>query len=196
MPSPIAKNAYLGQKDMQHNALWLYDLMKARASDQAIAAMLGNMQTESTINPGIWESLKPNWRGYGLVQWTPYDKLTDWIQNTYGQTYEQALRNYGAQIARFFYEAENGLQWFRNPAAPIKDPPISFRQFLVSEDSPAQLARYFLWYYEHPADPNQPKRATQAEEWYTFLTGERPPPDPGGHPVKSTFKIIYALRKI
>lgn len=41
--------------------------------------MLGNMQQESGINPGIWEVLPNANFGYGLVQWTPaIDKFFSW----------------------------------------------------------------------------------------------------------------------
>ena len=41
------------------------------------------MQSESSINPGRWESDRvggnPDAHGYGLVQWTPYTKYTNWV---------------------------------------------------------------------------------------------------------------------
>lgn len=134
------------------------------------------MQTESTINPGIWENLDPYYRGYGLVQWSPYTKLTDWIiEQGWASNTEEALTSYNSQVDRIIYEAENGLQWFSNPEAPIKDPPISLSEFLVSDLPPSTLANYFLWFYEHPGETIQPARAKQADEWYEFLTGKVPP---------------------
>lgn len=35
-----------------------------------IAAICGNFYQESTVNPGIWEGLRPGAPGYGLGQWT------------------------------------------------------------------------------------------------------------------------------
>ena len=64
---------------MQNNAVLLWSYFKAQGwTLNAVAAMLGNMQSESTINPGIWEGLDPFVGGYGLVQWTPYTKYSDW----------------------------------------------------------------------------------------------------------------------
>ena len=55
---------------MQNNAVLLWSYFKAQGwTLNAVAAMLGNMQSESTINPGIWEGLDPFVGGYGLVQW-------------------------------------------------------------------------------------------------------------------------------
>lgn len=45
--------------------------------------MLGNMETESTINPGIWQSLNSGNAsgGFGLTQWTPATKYINWANN-------------------------------------------------------------------------------------------------------------------
>ena len=69
----ISGNRYLSLSEMQNNVdIIHYFFRSAGWTDNAIAAMLGNMQSESTINPGIWEGLDPYAGGYGLVQWTPY----------------------------------------------------------------------------------------------------------------------------
>ena len=66
----ISGNRYLSISEMQNNVDILhYFFRSAGWTDNAIAAMLGNMQSESTINPGIWENLEPYSGGYGLVQW-------------------------------------------------------------------------------------------------------------------------------
>lgn len=52
---------------------------------EAIAGMLGNMQAESTINPGLWENGDKNNQevGFGLVQWTPASKYIEWAKYTF-----------------------------------------------------------------------------------------------------------------
>jgi len=197
----IAKNMFLTQSEMEENARFFRGLAPGTWSINAISALMGNAQSESTINPGIWENLEPRFRGYGLFQWSPWTKLTDWIMETWPDVYkteDEALQAYNEQVERLKYESENGLQWFSNPAAPIKDPPISLSEFLVSDKPPGELADYFLWFYEHPATTIQPNRAKQAEAWYKFFTGTEPPPyeppvDPGK---KSKFKIIYYTKLI
>lgn len=172
----ISKNDYLSLTEMQNNALEVRDWFQAGTVEgvttNAVAAMLGNMQTESTINPGIWEGLKPyaEGGGYGLVQWTPYTKLTKW----FGNDDVSKITGY-FQCDRIWYEALNGLQWFSNPNAPIKSPPITLLEFMRSTLPPSILANYFLWYYEHPAETIQPARAEQANYWYKYLTGVDPP---------------------
>jgi len=165
----IARNAYLGTADMQNNATEFWNKMSALGvTKEAAAAMLGNMQTESTINPGIWEGLNPYAGGYGLVQWTPYTKYSEWAGSGW-------QNNGNKQCERIIYEAANGLQWFENPNAPVVNPPITLAEFLKSTLDVGTLANYFLWYYEHPAVTIQPNRATQAREWYEFLGGVTPP---------------------
>lgn len=169
----IGGNRYLSTEEMQNNATELWNYFGSNGwSVEAVSAMLGNMQTESTINPNIWESLTVNYnRGYGLVQWTPATKYINWAGSVYADG--------NKQCERIQYEADNGLQWFSNPNAPIPTPPISFAEFSTSTEAPATLANYFLWYYEHPSVTEQPNRGTQAEYWYTFLSGKEPqPPSP------------------
>lgn len=176
----ISKNAYLSTSEMQNNAILVWQYFGSRGwSLNAVCAMLGNMQTESTINPGIWESLVVQGGGYGLVQWTPYTKYSEWAGTDW-------QNNGDKQCERIMYERDNGLQWFRNPSVSVPDPPITFAEFSVSTFPVDILANYFLWYYEHPADPDQPNRAEQALAWYEFLVGIDPnPPSP---PITATRK--------
>lgn len=168
----ISKNAYLTQSEMEHNATLVWRYFGSRGwTIEAVSAMLGNMQSESTINPGIWESFIVGGGGYGLVQWTPHNKYSEWA----GQGWQN---NGTKECERIEYEKDNGLQWFENPDVTPSNPPISFKEFSTSTLPVGTLANYFLWYYEHPRDPIQPNRAEQAEKWYKFLTGVDPqPPD-------------------
>lgn len=80
-------NSYLTLDQMKVNAQYILDYLRNRGwTKNAVCGMLGNMQTESTINPGIWQSLKKNHHsnGFGLVQWTPASKYINWA-NAQGQ---------------------------------------------------------------------------------------------------------------
>lgn len=151
---------------MTANANYIYSYLTAKGwTKNAICGMLGNMQTESTINPSIWQSLIENnlVGGYGLVQWTPATKYIDWaVANNL---------NYSAMdsnLKRIDYEVENNIQFAH--------PTMTFQEFTVSTDTPYNLAILFLTYYERPADPNQPARGTQAEYWWNTLAGVSPAP--------------------
>ena len=136
----------------------------------SIAAMLGNMQSESTINPGIWESLTsdPNAYyaahgrnpGFGLTQWTPYTKYTNWCNsnNLKPEEMDSALK-------RIEWELENGEQFY-----PTTQYPETFKEFKESEKPPSYLAMAFLHNYERPEVLNQPIRGEQADYWYSFIS--------------------------
>lgn len=143
------------------NATYIYQSLTEKGwTINAIAGILGNMQSESSINPGRWESDRVGGEaerhGYGLVQWTPYTKYTNWVSGD-----ASTMDN---NISRIIYEVENNLQWIATSSYNF-----SFKQFTQSTDSAYNLALAFLANYERPADPNQPIRGTQAEFWYTFL---------------------------
>lgn len=164
----ISKNAFLSRTEMEHNAKLVWQYFGSRGwSLNAVCAMLGNMQTESTINPGIWESLSAYNGGYGLVQWTPYTKYANWAGTGW-------QNNGNKECERIIWEMNNGEQWFQNPSVTPASPPISFKEFSTSTLPVETLANYFLWYYEHPGDPIQPNRAKQAKQWYEFLKDTTP----------------------
>lgn len=168
---PITGNRYLTRAEMETNARYIWNYLGSRGwSINAVAGMLGNMQTESTINPGIWESLKEGTGpGFGLVQWTPYTKYTEWCddRNLDPSDMDSALQ-------RIEYELENGLQY-----SPTTGYPLSFAEFKVSTETPYYLGMAFLANYERPAVSYQPKRGEQAQRWYEFLSAL---PAPGYKP--------------
>lgn len=128
----------------------------------AIAGMLGNMQTESTFNPAIWQGRTipsdpfTTEKGYGLTQWTPARKYINWAISQ-GLEYESGY----SQMARIVYEQQNDLQWSLDNFLHM-----TWAEFIVSEESPEDLARVFLWAYEIPADPDVEQRQEQARYWY------------------------------
>lgn len=167
---PITGNRYLTQTEMENNARYIWNYLGGRGwTLNAVAGMLGNMQTESTINPGIWQSLREGNTsgGFGLVQWTPATKLIEWA-NAQNLDYTEM----DTQLKRIEYELANGLQYYRTTNYPE-----TFAEFKVSTKDPYYLGMAFLSNYERPAVPNQPKRGQQAQAWYEFLSG-LPAPEP------------------
>lgn len=75
MATWVSSNAPLSQSQMENNAEIIVELLTAKGvNERTIAAILGNMQAESTINPGRHET---GGQGYGLIQWTPQSVLID-----------------------------------------------------------------------------------------------------------------------
>lgn len=186
-------NFYLTEAQMRGNVDWIYEDMTANGwSINAICGMLGNMQKESTINPGIWQSLKEgNLKGgFGLVQWTPASKYIDWAE---AQGYAD-YSSIGANVDRIYWELANGEQYYRTSSYPL-----TFAEFKVSTREPSWLARAFCLNYERPDQPNLNERARFADKWYEYLTGVVPPdpPDPPGPIVRDKpWKFIYYLRRL
>lgn len=165
--SPYDSSAALTLSQMDTNALYIYNAMVRDGwTLESICGVLGNMQVESSLNPGRWESDvvggDPTAHGYGLVQWTPYTNYTDWAVNN-GYSDPSVM---DGNIARINYELANNLQWIPTIAYPL-----SFEAFKNSTASPDILAMAFLANYERPADPDQPIRGEYALNWYNYLKG-------------------------
>ena len=198
LPDPIITNQYLSGDDMENNAQYIaYYLTGEGWTPEAISGMLGNMETESTINPGLWQNqdsyddtpyIHVERQGYGLVQWTPFNKYTIWARDESEYTYDTME----GQLARILWEVENNEQWLNS-----RDPKgRSFQEFTQSTDSPYDLGLAFLDAYERPADPNQPIRGDQAEHWYNTLEFQAPgdiPGEPEPGPPKMENNIIKLL---
>lgn len=165
-------NRWLTLDEMKVNARYIYNYLAPRGwTLNAIAGMLGNMQTESTLNPAIWQSLNEGNTsgGYGLVQWTPASNFLEWCSaNGYDPEHMDSA------LKRIEYELANGLQYY-----PTDTYPLTFAEFKTSTADPSHLAFTFLNNYERPADRDQPARGEQAEYWYNYLRGYTPP-DTGG----------------
>lgn len=79
MATWVSSNAPLSQSQMENNAEIIVELLTAKGvNERTIAAILGNMQAESTINPGRHET---GGQGYGLIQWTPQSVLIEHASN-------------------------------------------------------------------------------------------------------------------
>lgn len=173
----ISGNRYLSMPEMQENATYIWESMSEEGwTMNAVAGMLGNMQTESTINPGIWQNLdEGNLKlGFGLVQWTPATNYIDWAT---AEGWD--IGDMDGNLARINYEYDRKIQYY-----PTKQYPLTWTQFKNSTDDPYMLGMAFLYNYERPGDLNQPKRGTQAQYWFNFLGGIPPkPPKRKGMPV-------------
>lgn len=163
----INSNEYLTLDQMYNNAIYIASYFYRHGwSLEAISAMLGNMQTESNMNPGLWEGRDEGntSKGFGLVQWTPATKLIEWAQGQ-GMNY----KDIDTQLARISYELANNIQYI-----PTTEYPETFAEFAVSEKTPEYLAYVFLNNYERPANRDQPNRKTQARYWYMILSSIDP----------------------
>ena len=183
-PNPISENRYLSLEEMKINAEYIaWYLMGKGWTLNAIAGMLGNMETESTINPGIWQNFAVNvGPAFGLVQWDPYTKYTNWCD---ANGLDPAAMD--SALKRIEWELENHEQYYATSAYPE-----TFAEFKVSTKDPYYLGMAFLANYERPKDPDQSQRGTQAEYWYTYLSGiDIDPGSPGSGTTSKRKKRKY-----
>ena len=158
---------YLTYNQMKVNAEYIYKALKDKGwTLNAVAGMLGNMQRESTLNPGIWQNndVGNTSLGYGLVQWTPATKYIDWLLP--GSDASTMDNN----ISRILYELENNLQWISTELYPM-----TFEEFTKSTGRPEDLASVFLYNYERAGISAENERRENALNWYLYLGGIIPP---------------------
>lgn len=175
-----SKNESLTRAEMEANARYIWNYLGSKGwSLNAVAGMLGNMQHESTINPGRQQI---NGSGFGLVQWTPKEKLTKWLSDN-----GYADDDIDGQLERIIWEKDNKQQYAKNKYK------YTFEEFSTSLDSPYILACAFAFDYERSAvtlwgatskakaatlteaekeanrEALRQRRGGAAEEWYKFL---------------------------
>lgn len=186
----ISKNEYLSESEMKNNAEIVNTYLSNKGwTKNAIAALLGNMQSESTINPGIWQSLNQGNMsgGFGLVQWTPATNFTDWA-DTNGYSWTDG----NAQLKWIDEETTSFGQWI-----PTSTYNMSFEEFKTSSETPETLASAFLKNFERAGVEVESERQANATFWYEYITNTITPPiTPSGTTTKKhKFKFVLFNRQ-
>lgn len=164
-----------GDSRALNNAACIYSFFYGVGwTTQAIAALCGNIQQESTFNPQLIEI---GGTGHGLVQWTPPSNLYDVLNVLYGNADNW---NYGDKQCNVIYaeyqesvgEAHRGIepQWY-----PTSAYPMSWKEWSTSTEDPGKLALAFQANYERPASLHS-ERAEYARAWYDYLLTISPYP--------------------
>lgn len=159
----IKGNRYLNDAEMQNNALIIGAYLAQKGwSINAIAGLLGNIQVESTVNPGLWQSQNANNMsgGFGLVQWTPATNFTNWADSN-GYDWDDG----NAQLKWIDEETVSSGQWIKTSAYNF-----SFNEFKSSTQTPEYLASAFLKNFERAGVEKETERQTNARSWYTFIS--------------------------
>jgi len=126
----------------------------------AIAGLLGNMQAESSINPGRWQD--GHGPGYGLVQWDPASKYRNWATSV-GIDMDDADQNGDGQC-QYIDMCEDVGQW-----GSYGGYSYTWAQF-AQLDSWREATLAFLYQFERPSTPHTENRLRYAEYWYDILS--------------------------
>ena len=145
-------NEDLTQEEKEHNANLAISFLRAHGfTIYAAAGAIGNAWAESQMNPGRWQGDTPYSGGYGLMQWTPYTKYSDWA----GADWEN---NGPLECERLIYERENGLQFFPSTQFPQwtyrKYCQIVPEEGLTDNETVNLCAEIWVYNYLRPSDPS------------------------------------------
>jgi LysM repeat protein len=148
-------DTFLTQSQQLNNAqIVAYHFAGTDWTKESISALCGNMAHESSLNPDMHElgyNDSPT-RGYGLVQWTPMTKYTDWASAA-GLPWDSG----DSQLARIDYEVNNNIQWIPDGLQArygMGDKyNFSFSDFRKNTQglSVNDLTEAFMWNYEGPS---------------------------------------------
>lgn len=184
-------NSYnISIEDMKPNARYIYQYLHNEGwTLNAIAGLLGNIQVESKMSPCMWQGtidgsiiaddethllnlavLGDSTPGYGLCQWTPYTKYTNWCT-----TRLLPYWDIDSQLQRICWEVDNDEQW---QVRESKGYNITFKEFITSTSEAYWLAGAFAFCYERPASSTgteeqqnnlKAERGNNAKYWYNYL---------------------------
>lgn len=167
----VGVNAYLTQSEMENNATEFYGYFNSKGfTIESVAGMLGNLQQESNINPGMKQTASAS-SGWGLIQWTPSSNLTD-----YATAHGSDWATGEIQTQLMWDEIINGYggQWKPKPSLGYVYTGAEFSQLT----DVAEACKAYLYERERAGVEALDKRLTYASNWYEYLIGVTPPTPP------------------
>ena len=205
----ISEDRYLNQSEMENNANIIINYYRSvNINDNTIAALLGNMQAESTLSPVLTE--RGGGGGYGLVQWTPQSNLIDACNILNLTPYSsgdnqirviiQEIRGIPSSINQW-YTSSAFISRYYNSGATSDMVGITPEQFLSNSMnwSPDKLAVLFMAGYERPSyDPDinhYTNRQQYALNWLSYMGGVIPPSPIDGNKKKGYNFVLFNRRK-
>lgn len=209
----ISENRALTQAEMENNADIIIAYYRSiNYDDKTISAILGNMQAESSLSPIRQEV---GGVGYGLVQWTPPEKLQNHC-NTLGLTpytsgdvqIQVVDKEMGTADVNQWYTTRPFINNYSSSGATSDMINITPTQFKTNsmDFSVEKLTILFMAGYERPStNPNVnhiDRRKTYSNNWWNYISGSPVPPTPPPTPTpvplpdrKATGKIFVVKRR-
>ena len=142
---------------------------------EAVCGMLGNVFGEGLGNPGQWEIGYPiEWTGgtsgRGLVGWTPWQRLSNWLAaNGYADD------DPAGQVAKMIEEwrnpdSEPGYQFWVTSYLGERNYFDTYQDYSKGTLAADQMAKWFMNGYERPGNASSlPTRQSSALAWYEIL---------------------------
>lgn len=164
--------------EQQRNAANIYKYFHETLgwNSDSVCALIGNMDAESTLNPGLIEvgggttSAGP---GRGLVQWTPGTDLTNPMKVVYGSSDDWWDGSKQCRVIYAEFEQKTGAknwgiepQWYSGYGYNLTWQEWAFNQLNNDID---YLTAAFCWEYERPGAPRMEERQARAQYWATVF---------------------------
>lgn len=169
-------------QEMTHNAENIFDILhKSNVTRNAAAAICGNFTWESGLNTGQWQhgmNMIPE-SGFGLGQWTPSTKFSDYIGSTAmedmcnGLSQIEFLLYDTAQWSTYYVDLNTGYSAYYEIYVPIYP---TMEDFLRAEDDLGGMAAAWMVYWERPNALYQhlQERQDYADYWYNNIKWKLP----------------------
>ena len=172
-------------------------------TENSASAVLGNFQVESFINPGQFE-IGYNYdrsRGFGLGQWTPSTKISNYIGSTNfsdmadGAKQLLYLLDTPSQYSTHYLNPDGSSTYYNEMGLPYIS---SMAEFSQSNSSITDLTKLWAICWERPGAKyytnSISNRINHASHWYNTFTGSTPePPTPPTPPPPSDAQSIYYI---
>lgn len=180
-------NVYLNQTQMDNNAWEVYNFFTSLNPPWqmiSVAALCGNMQLESTINPG---KINSGSGAYGLTQWTNNKtKMQTWC-TTNGYQYDSGIgQTHYIEWERANPGPNGSDQWYATPSYNLS---MSAFAYNSNNNDLNYLTAAFKYNYERNNNEDTATRQHYAQHYYELFGGS--PPGPGN----LLKKILGALLK-
>lgn len=156
---------FLTEEQRRVNAELIYYYLSNELgwSRNAICAVLGNMEQESCLSPGIHQT---GGTGYGLVQWTPGSKYTSWASKCgYADDSMEGQLIFLDLTMRPDCSMDI-KHWF-----PVSGYYETYSAFIHSDKDVEYLTKVFEYAYEKAGVPMMNKRIAYANKWLAHFGG-------------------------
>lgn len=180
----------LQEEQQKANAEYIYNFLKKQGwTVEAICGVLGNMQKESSMNPGAWQYWENQSYGFGLAQWSESKEFLEFAHLDTVQASELSERSpqkmMDAQLdylmkslnadtdgveCRWLVPADE--KYYKFPLSDDDLKNMTVKEFSQSTDDYKELAMVFHASYERSGDDKDgiQKRVDYAETWYLYFT--------------------------